>query len=286
MSGQYKEINVKCPVCFSEKIIKLPKTLFQQKKFGNIKVQVSKGLVCDKHPFILFIDNNAVVKGYEKIDFQFDIPIEEEEIELTEEIIEKFSLNDILKRWGTYILYNLLHGYIFNYPIYILLRKEIPDLTDSINELIPKFKPTQLNKTGTISSIEFKTYDAIELAEDKSLLIDPSGIVIQSPWSSKLKFEEEIVKKALDIIDVQGQNIIIKKEIEKFLIQADKIVDLLKQVNSIYDVDLIEKLSDELMQPKISNDRLNALREYITRKYNPKIVKKIKNKVREFLRFL
>lgn len=286
MSGQYKEINVKCPMCSSEKIIKLPQTLFQQKKFGNIKVQVSKGLVCDKHPFILFLDNNAIVKGYEKIDFQFDMPIEEEEVEITEEIITKFSINDILKKWGTYILYNLLHGYIFNYPIYILIRKEIPDLTDSINELFPKFIPTQLNKTGNISSIEFKTYDAIELTEDKSLLIDPSGIVIQSPWRNKLKFEEEIVKKALDIIDVQGQNIIIKKEIEKFLIQANKIVDLLKQVKNIYDVDLIAKLSDELMQPKISNDHLTALREYIARKYDPKIVKKIKNKVGEFLQFL
>jgi len=243
-------------------------------------------LVCDKHPFILFLDNNAIVKGYEKIDFQFDMPIEEEEVEITEEIITKFSINDILKKWGTYILYNLLHGYIFNYPIYILIRKEIPDLTDSINELFPKFIPTQLNKTGNISSIEFKTYDAIELTEDKSLLIDPSGIVIQSPWRSKLKFEEEIVKKALDIIDVQGQNIIIKKEIEKFLIQANKIVDLLKQVKNIYDVDLIAKLSDELMQPKISNDHLTALREYIARKYDPKIVKKIKNKVGEFLQFL
>jgi len=285
MSEQYQEIDVKCPICSIEKIIKLPQNLFHQKKFGNLKVQVPKGLVCDDHPFILFLNNKAKVQGYEKIDFQYEVPIEEE-MKSIDEIKKELSLNDIIKKWGTYILYNILHGYIFSYPIFILKRDDTPDLTDSLNELLSKFKPLNLKNAIPVFPIEFKSFDDIELSEDKSLLIDPSGIIIQCPWSRRSKFEEKVVKKVLDIIDIQGQNIIVKKEIEKFIIQAEKIIGILKSVKSIYDIDLIDKLSNELMQPKISNNHLIVLREFIARKYDSEIVKKIKNKVGEFLALL
>ncbi|MFX1451391.1 MAG: hypothetical protein ACFFCM_11140, partial [Promethearchaeota archaeon] len=60
-------------------------------------------------------------------------------------------------------------------------------------------------------------------------------------------------------------------------------VSILETVDQIYEDDLVEKVSKALSIKKISNYRLNLIKEFIRRNISKKIVSKIKNRVGEFL---
>ncbi len=68
MQLQYKLIKVVCPRCGAEKEVPVPNSLFSQKKTGHIKIRVPKGVVCQEHVFIVFLNINGKVIGYETVD--------------------------------------------------------------------------------------------------------------------------------------------------------------------------------------------------------------------------
>ena len=208
MSENYKQVGVKCPICASEKLIQLPHNLFEQKKFGNIKIQVPEHLVCE-HPFILFLDNKGIVRGYERIDVLFDFGKVEKD--LKEQKSKEFSLRDILIHLGDFVLYHLLHGYVFNYPTYLLSQEIDMEFIGAIEKLFAKISPLKIGETNSITPIEFHTYDNIKLKDKDALVLSPEGYVVQCPWASNIEFERQLVKQALDIIDLDSQNIVIEK---------------------------------------------------------------------------
>ncbi|MBD3342499.1 MAG: hypothetical protein GF353_25590, partial [Candidatus Lokiarchaeota archaeon] len=69
-----KELVLTCPICQKEKAIQVPDSVFAQKKFGTIKIQVPIGAVCPDHQFIVFVDSKGIIRGYEKIDIQMSMP--------------------------------------------------------------------------------------------------------------------------------------------------------------------------------------------------------------------
>ncbi|MFX1235884.1 MAG: hypothetical protein ACFFBY_15250 [Promethearchaeota archaeon] len=62
MEETYREIQVTCPVCSAVKSIGIPEKLFIQKKFSIIKVQIPQGGVCREHHFIVFVDDQGIIK--------------------------------------------------------------------------------------------------------------------------------------------------------------------------------------------------------------------------------
>ena len=72
-----RELEISCPTCGSVKNIKIPKELFTQKKSGCIKVQVPFGAVCSTHQFVVFFDQNGLIRGYEKLDIIMTTPLKE-----------------------------------------------------------------------------------------------------------------------------------------------------------------------------------------------------------------
>jgi len=67
--NEYSEVNVSCPICKTEKLLKFPKSVINQAK-QLTTISLPKGLVCDHH-FQAFVDKNFVVRGYQKVDFEF-----------------------------------------------------------------------------------------------------------------------------------------------------------------------------------------------------------------------
>ncbi len=63
-----RELKITCPTCEAVKNVNIPKKLFTQKKDGCIKIQIPPGIVCPEHQFIVFLDQNGSIRGYEKID--------------------------------------------------------------------------------------------------------------------------------------------------------------------------------------------------------------------------
>lgn len=59
-----------CPICKSEKGLDFPKSVITQAK-GLTTMSIASGLVCD-HQFQAFVDKNFAVRGYQKVDFEFE----------------------------------------------------------------------------------------------------------------------------------------------------------------------------------------------------------------------
>ena len=68
--NEYMKIQFICPVCKSRKVLKVPKSVINQAK-QLTTMSIAKGLVC-KHQFQAFVDKNFNVRGYQKVDFEFE----------------------------------------------------------------------------------------------------------------------------------------------------------------------------------------------------------------------
>lgn len=79
------KISFVCPVCKSEKVLQFPKSVIAQAK-GLSTMSIASGLVCG-HQFQAFVDKNYTVRGYQRVDFEF------ENIKTEEEILQKRKNN-------------------------------------------------------------------------------------------------------------------------------------------------------------------------------------------------
>ncbi len=66
---EYKDILVICPTCNTKKALKIPTKFINQAK-QLTTVSIPSGTVC-KHSFQSFVDKNFIVRGYQKVDFEF-----------------------------------------------------------------------------------------------------------------------------------------------------------------------------------------------------------------------
>ena len=107
--------------------------------------------------------------------------------------------------------------------------------------------------------VTVKTINQISKSVRKdALLMDSQQNILQTPWEEKLKLEESIIKKALDIIDDNEQFIILQQEVAKIIREATHVKDILEDIKEIYEDDLIDRMSRELMIPKINHYRLSV----------------------------
>ncbi len=276
MEETHKEIKISCPVCEKEASIKVPKEIFAQKKFGIIKIQVPPGAACSEHLFIVFVDPKGIVRGYEKIDVFFCKPIDE-----GAKLSEKLNLERLTQLFGLYGLFSLLHAKIFNYPSYVIVERGSEDITNVTNDFFENLLPERHRRSCSIKFIEQTAYNKIKIKEKDALLIDSHHQILQTPWDEKLKleFEGEIVKKAMEITDDEDRLIMLQQAIERIIKEAEYVKDILLKVKEIFDEDLIDKVSNVLMLPKMNHYRLTLVKDFIKKRYSPKLPLKIKNRV-------
>jgi len=272
----YKELEITCPVCEAIKNIRIPEMVFSQKKFGTIKVQVPQGGVCKEHQFIVFVDTKGIIRGYEKIDLLMKTPTEAVES-------DRLTLTKLIQTFGSYGVFSLIHAKIFNYPAYVIRNKSAVDKSNIINRIADNILPEIYRRTSSIKFLEETDLNKIKLEEKNAFLMDSQNHILQTPWEEKLKFEEGIVKKALDLFIEEEQLVLLQKDILKFIHEAEYVKDLLEKVKEIYEEDLIEKISRELMIPKVNHYHLNLIKIFIKQRYSPKLSEKIKSKVEDFL---
>jgi hypothetical protein len=65
----FENIHVVCPTCKAKKDLKIPSKIVNQAK-QLTTVSIPSGAVCE-HSFQSFVDKNFVVRGYQKVDFEF-----------------------------------------------------------------------------------------------------------------------------------------------------------------------------------------------------------------------
>ncbi|MEJ2295484.1 MAG: hypothetical protein P8Y23_12050 [Candidatus Lokiarchaeota archaeon] len=93
-----------CPVCKKEKILKFPKTVINQAK-QLTTISLPKGLVCDHH-FQAFVDKNFMVRGYQKVDFEFAYDVlKKNNPEVLEDLEQEHDFYNNLIFEGNYVEY-------------------------------------------------------------------------------------------------------------------------------------------------------------------------------------
>lgn len=282
MQTNYRKIAVTCPICQIEKDLNIPEAVFSQKKFGTIKIQVPQNAVCPDHQFIVFVDSKGNVRGYEKIDLQMAIPSEETELEKRGIL----TLRKLIQMYGSYGLFSLIHAKVFNYPVYIMINDESGDISDVLNRIGDSILPDQYKGTAGVEFLLESNYDKVKLRDKNALVLDSLKHILNTPWDEKLKFEEDLIKKAVEIIDEEEQLLLMQQGIAKLINEAEYTVKVLENIREIYEDDLSERLANEMMVPKISHYRLSLIKQFIKQRYSPKLASKIKNKVEEFLDLL
>ncbi len=279
MSNTFKVLEVKCPTCGIVKNINIPEAIFSQKKFGTIKIQVPINAVCPKHQFIVFVDTKGIIRGYEKIDLHMVTISPEAEREAEGRI----NLRNLIQTFGTYGIFSLIHAKIFNYPAYIIKDDSFEYSEEILNRVGDGILPENFRGSKTIYLLDEPDISKIKVKDKDSLIIDTHQHIFQTPWKEKLKFEEQILKRALEILDEQEQQKLLQQDISRFISEVNYVVSILETVDNIYEDDLIEQLSKALIIKKISTYRLNLIKEFIRRNISVKIVSKIKSRVGEFL---
>ena len=68
--NEYYDVKINCPVCKSYKVLKFPKSVISKSRHLTT-ISLPKGLVCEHH-FQAFLDKNFAVRGYQKVDFEFE----------------------------------------------------------------------------------------------------------------------------------------------------------------------------------------------------------------------
>jgi len=94
-----------CPVCKAEKVLQFPKSVIAQAK-GLSTMSIASGLVCE-HQFQAFVDKNYMVRGYQRVDFEFEkIKTEEKRLQNRENKWNDDELFENLILEGDYLEYN------------------------------------------------------------------------------------------------------------------------------------------------------------------------------------
>lgn len=279
MSETFKVLEVSCPVCGETKNINIPEAIFSQKKFGTVKIQVPVNAVCPEHQFIVFVDTKGVVRGYEKIDIQMAIITPETD----KEVERRLNLRKLIQLFGIYGIFSLIHAKIFNYPSYIIKNKNFEYSEEILNTVGDMILPESLSGSKTIYLLDGPSLNKLNIKDKDALIMDTQQHIFQTPWKVKMKFEEGIVKRALEIIDEQEQLKLLQQDIGRLINEANHATYILQDIKEIYEDELIEQLSKNLKIKTINNYRLNLIKEYIRRSISKTLASRIKNRVGEFL---
>jgi len=68
--NEYSDVKIECPICKARKVMKFPKSVISKSRHLTT-ISLPKGLICDHH-FQAFLDKNFAVRGYQKVDFEFE----------------------------------------------------------------------------------------------------------------------------------------------------------------------------------------------------------------------
>lgn len=282
MTESSKCLEVVCPSCGGMKNLNIPSAILSHKKFGTVKIQVPFNAVCPEHQFLIFVDMKGTIRGYEKIDIQMITITSKVEKEVTGPL----NLRKLIQIFGIYGVFSLIHAKIFNYTIYILKDEDFEYNEEIFNSIADAILPVSFRGSKTVYLLEENEIDNIKQKKRNALVIDTKQYIYQTPWGIKLKFEEELIKRALEIIDEQEQLKLMQQDISKLIDEVNCTIAILHDEKEIYEDDLIERITKTLNIKKINIYRLNLIKEFIRQNISFKIVSKIKNKVEEFLSVL
>jgi hypothetical protein len=287
LSEAFRLIKPACPKCGKMKLLKIPISVFEQKGFGFVKIQVPKGAVCQDHQFIVISDGEARIIGYEAIDKAISLEEERREEELVKEKTKdfKFSLKSLIYKFGFNSVAGLLHAKLFKYETLIVRSDIEPEVNvNDLNEYFDKMIPEPYKNSVKIDVITYDSdiyspgyyYVLIANKIPKAFLLNPLRFVIQMPWSTNIEYESNIINYALQKEDLNEQYKVLSDSIQRFILDSEVTEQKLKEVKKISEKNLIKMLDKELTLSTINKGRMGIIKEFLVRRKSPDIISKVK----------
>jgi len=255
-----KVIEIQCPICKNDETIKVPNTVFEEKKGGGtIKIQIHQGICCE-HSFLAFFDIEGKNRGYEVFDTVIDLAnYQESKIEI--------FLKDILKKFGDHTLYLMIHAIMLDSRVIVLHDKYVSEdnvSTKRLNIFLNKCLPRKYQKPLLFTSMLDLDYYKAQI--ETALVINTSGIVEVQPWESiQLDYEKKVISQALKILDPHLQPVILQEEFRQIFENCSYFYEILKEWHSIYFQDLIKLFKDKFGRSQKLSEYDYALYEQIVK---------------------
>jgi len=275
--------------CGLKKDVQVPLSLFSEKKFGHVKIQVPKGAVCQDHEFIVFLDVEGRIIGYETVDISIlSIAKFETQEDGSFEDGKTISLREFIEILGFRCFAGLLHAKLFNYPLYIIMKEEEYKINlDVLNNILDDAMPEMYKNTRSLKVIEYPGdvypvatyfYALVKNKRKTALLINTRKHIVQKPWNTDLQLERSIINSAVSKEDQNEQLKFLAFYFSKFLEDIDKTIIILKTVKKISKKDLVKKLKKIAITSTITKTYLGFIKEFIHKRIAPEIAKKIQDK--------
>lgn len=283
----FKVIRPACPKCGIIKLIKIPRSIFEEKSYGFVKIQVPKGGVCNDHQFIVISDNQARIIGYEAIDKAISLEEEKREEQIVKEKVKdfKFSLRSLINKFGFNSVAGFIHAKLFKYETFILRCIEPETNLDDLNEYFDKMMPEAYRNSVKIEHINYDNeiytspgyfYSLMENKKTKAFLLNPRRHVIHMPWKTKIDYETSTINYALQREDPNEQYKAMVDSIQRFVLDSEATEKKLKEINKITEKNLIKELDKELTLSTINREKMVLIKEFIYRRKSPELLAKIK----------
>jgi hypothetical protein len=292
LPDNFKKILLACPKCGSEKIAKIPLELFNGGGFGIIKIQVPIGGVCETHNFMVLLNKEGAILGYETFDMMVSKPSESGALEEipreTKSQVElkpsKSILQGYVDRFGFNCIVGYIHSILFDYSAYLICRDDENIQIDELNAKLNAIIPSEYRNSHVMEIISYdpEIYPGpgyfFALAKQKyrdSYIINSRRHIINAPWKPKLNYEKLMLQNALDWKDPQDHFKKLSEFIERLIKDVDITVNFLKNVKKIKEKNLISSLNKESILSSFNKERIRLIREFISKRLTPEIAVKI-----------
>ncbi|MFX1411842.1 MAG: hypothetical protein ACFFA6_15965 [Promethearchaeota archaeon] len=282
--GLFKPLELSCPSCGAEKTVNVPNSLFSNKQYGHVKIQVPQGAVCPDHVFVVFIDVKGRIIGYEAIDLSISSPTVKPTDAIRDESTKTLTLNNLIDRLGFKCVAGLIHARLFNYPSYIITSNGVIAKLDEINEVFNELIPEMYKSNRTLKIIEFDGeiyplptyfYALVQNQRRTAFLINPHSHIIQLPWKIDLELEKSLIKSALEKEDQNEQWKFLAYYITKFIEEVEFSLSIIKDVKKISKKELLKRLKEKLITSTFTKSRVISIKEFIRRRISADMAQKI-----------
>jgi hypothetical protein len=285
MQVQSRQIGIACPSCGAEKTLNVPETLFTEKKFGHIKIQVPKGVVCQEHVFVVLLDINGRILGYQTVDLSISSPNAVKSKEVAQPEVDELSgLAKFIKLLGFGCLAGLIHSKLFNYQPYVISKKDVQMDMDEVNIFLDDLVPDIYKNHKVLKHIEYDDYVfptatyfyALVMNQRKAAyLMNLDKHIIQMPWKTGLELEKSLITTALKNKDPKEQLKFLTFYVTKFLEDVDKTKIIVESMKKISKKELVKKLKEIAITSTVSREYVASIKEFIHRRVSPGIAEKI-----------
>lgn len=282
MPEEIKILMPACPKCGVSKKIPIPASVFAQKTFGFIKIQVPQGGCCQDHQFIVIADIEARIIGYEAIDMS--VSKEEEQLpEMESEV--KFPLRYLINKLGFNSVAGLIHAKLFKYDSFIIRSDQADISMEDLNAYYDFMIPEPYKSSIIIDTIYFDGqifpnpgyfYSLVANQKTKAFLLNPRKHIVQMPWYTNIYYETHIINYALERTDPKEQTKIISDSIGRFINDAEFAKTILDGVKKISEKEFMKTLDEKLTLTTINKYRMALINEFLRRRVSVDLVKKIK----------